>query len=56
MAELAVEYVTAKELRVIAEFAGGRRWTDLGWAALHQDCRKRLQSVPAERGGRRRWP
>jgi hypothetical protein len=61
VAELAAEYVTFEELRTIAEFAGHRRWTDLGRAALHPECEKRLAVVrprPAAQkaGGRERCP
>ena len=52
--ELAAEYRTDAELRAVAEFAGSRRWFDLGRAAVHPECGKRLAQVrPGRRGGGR---
>jgi hypothetical protein len=56
VAELAAEYTTAGELRAVAEFAGARRWVDLGRAAVHPECGKRLALVaprPVQSSGRR---
>lgn len=43
--DLAAEYATPEELRTVAEFAGHRRWQDLGRAALHPECEKLLALV-----------
>ncbi|MCX4428417.1 hypothetical protein [Streptomyces mirabilis] len=60
VAELAAEYATSDELRTVAEFAGRRRWTDLGRAAMHPECEERLALVRPRSGqgtgGRERCP
>ncbi|MEX2985547.1 hypothetical protein [Streptomyces sp. C36] len=40
--DLAEDYPTPEALRTIARFAGERTWHDLGRAALHPDCKRRL--------------
>ncbi|MGW2027888.1 hypothetical protein, partial [Streptomyces decoyicus] len=46
--ELQVDFPQLEQLRLIAHFAGRRRWTDLGRAALHPECDRALaQPAPA---------
>ncbi|MFI9724615.1 hypothetical protein ACIHFE_34175 [Streptomyces sp. NPDC052396] len=40
--DLCMDYPSPEMLRIIARFAGERTWHDLGRAALHPDCKKRL--------------
>ncbi|MGW7639537.1 hypothetical protein [Streptomyces decoyicus] len=44
--ELRVDFPQLEQLRLIAHFAGRRRWTDLGRAALHPECDRALAQPP----------
>lgn len=53
--ELLREFREIGQLQLVARFAGSRRWTDLGRAALHPECEQALGSraaVAPSAGGR----
>lgn len=43
--ELTNEFAHVADLQVVAQFAGERRWVDLGRAALHPDCERALAAA-----------